>query len=215
MKKHAAWALALLAALVLGSAAADTITPMPPTLDTDSLACQAVMAALTDADPAGRTMTFALYEPEVFAGEDIRALQPGDVLLSGGREIAVTSVDITSWGEVFLNEGTDAWYETLPWLEQDDSGNYRTVLYGSLPGWTPFGQMTFTLPDTLLLLDGIDPATGVALELPTVHTADQWLAMIAEEAESEGVGFSIENLYLIFDENGVPAVACRYHVPWQ
>ena len=215
MKKHAAWALALLAALVLGSAAADTITPMPPTLDTDSLACQAVMAALTDADPAGRTVTFALYEPEVFAGEDIRALQPGDVLLSGGREIAVTSVDITSWGEVFLNEGTDAWYETLPWLEQDDSGNYRTVLYGSLPGWTPFGQMTFTLPDTLLLLDGIDPATGVALELPTVHTADQWLAMIAEEAESEGVGFSMENMYLVFDENGVPAVACRYYVPWQ
>ena len=215
MKKHAAWALALLAALVLGSAAADTITPMPPTLDTDSLACQAVMAVLTDADPAARTVTLALYEPEVFAAEDILALQPGDVLLSGGREIAVTSVDITSWGEVSLNEGTDAWYETLPWLEQDDSGNYRTVCYGSLPGWTPFGQMTFTLPDTLLLLDGIDPATGEALELPTVHTADQWLAMIAEEAESEGVGFSIENLYLIFDENGVPAVAYRYYVPWQ
>lgn len=214
MKKPAAWILALLAALVLGSAAADTITPMPPTLDTDSLACQAVMAVLTDADPAGRTVTFALYEPEVFAGEDIRALQPGDVLLSGGREIAVASVDITSWGEVFLNEGTDAWYETLPWLEQDDSGNYRTVLYGSLPGWRAFGQMTFTLPDTLLL-DGIDPATGEALELPTVHTADQWLAMIAEEAESEGVGFSMENMYLVFDENGAPAVACRYHVPWQ
>ena len=214
MKKPAAWILALLAALVLGSAAAGTITPMPPTLDTDSLACQAVMAVLTDADPAGRTVTFALYEPEVFAGEDILALQPGDVLLSGGREIAVASVDITPWGEVFLNEGTDAWYETLPWLEQDDSGNYRTVLYGSLPGWTPFGQMTFTLPDTLLL-DGIDPATGEALELPTVHTADQWLAMIAEEAESEGVGFSMENMYLVFDENGAPAVACRYHVPWQ
>ena len=215
MKKHAAWALALLAALVLGSAAADTITPMPPTLDTDSLACQAVMAVLTDADPAARTVTLALYEPEVFAAEDILALQPGDVLLSGGREIAVTSVDITSWGEVSLNEGTDAWYETLPWLEQDDSGNYRTVCYGSLPGWTPFGQMTFTLPDTLLLLDSIDPATGDALELPTVHPAQKWLAMIAAEAENEGVGFSIENMYLVFDENGVPAVAYRYYVPWQ
>lgn len=215
MKKPAAWILALLAVLTLGSAAADTVTPMPPTLSTDSLACQAVMAVLTDADPAARTVTLALYEPEVFAAEDILALQPGDVLLSGGREIAVTSVDITSWGEVSLNEGTDAWYETLPWLEQDDSGNYRTVLYGSLPGWTPFGQMTFTLPDTLLLLDSIDPATGEALELPTVHPAQKWLAMIAAEAENEGVGFSIENMYLVFDENGVPAVAYRYYVPWQ
>ncbi|MGN0972884.1 MAG: hypothetical protein ACI4OY_13075 [Aristaeellaceae bacterium] len=173
------------------------------------------MAVLTDADPAGRTVTLALYEPEVFAAGDILALQPGDVLLSGGREIAIASVDITSWGQVTLNEGTDAWSETLPWLEQDASGNYRTVLCGSLPGWTPFGQMTFTLPDTLLLLDGIDPATGEALDLPTVHTAEEWLAMIAEEAESEGVGFSMENLYLVFDENGVPAVACRDHVPWQ
>lgn len=39
--------------------------------------------------------------------------------------------------------------------------------------------------------------------------------MIAAEAENEGVGFSIENMYLVFDENGVPAVACRYYVPWQ
>ena len=74
--------------------------------------------------------------------------------------------------------------------------------------------MTFTLRE-LLLLDGIDPATGEALHLPTVHTAEQWLAMIAEEAENEGVGFSIENMYLVFDENGAPAAAYRCHVPWQ
>lgn len=214
MKKPVAWILALLAALALSGAVADTITPMPPTLDTDSLACQAVMAVLTDADPAERTVTFALYEPEVFSAGDILALQPGDVLVAGGQEIAIVSVDITSWGEVTLNEGTDDWSETLPWLEQDDSGNYRTVCYGMLPGWSAFGQMTFTLPDTLLL-DGIDPATGEALHLPTVHTAREWLAMIAAEAEGEGVGFSIENLYLVFDENGSPAVAYRYYVPWQ
>ncbi|MGN0762223.1 MAG: hypothetical protein ACI4MK_02500 [Aristaeellaceae bacterium] len=215
MKKPAAWILALLAVLTLRTAVAGTVTPMPPTLDTDSLACQAVMAVLTDVDPAARTVTLALYEPEVFAAEDILALQPGDVLISGGQEIAVASVNITSWGDVFLNEGTDAWFETLPRLEQDAGGNYRTVLYGTLPGWRLFGQMTFALPETLLLLDSIDPATGEALQLPTVHTCEQWLAMIAEEAKNEGVGFSIENMYLVFDENGVPAVAYRYHVPWQ
>ena len=105
-------------------------------------------------------------------------------------------------------------------MEQISGENHwRLVLRREAAGitilWAATCDAQATLPDTLLLLDSIDPATGEALELPTVHPAQKWLAMIAAEAENEGVGFSIENMYLVFDENGVPAVACRYYVPWQ
>lgn len=85
--------LLLLMALFADGACAKTVTPMQPSRDMDHLACQCVVAVLEDADCDARMLTFSLYEPEVYFEDDILNLKPGDVLISEGQEISITSVE--------------------------------------------------------------------------------------------------------------------------
>lgn len=82
-------------------------------------------------------------------------------------------------------------------------------------GMAKIGELTFTVPDTLLFFDGINPRSGEELLLPTVRTAVEWLATIAWEEKEGGAGFSARNVHMVFDADGNPAMVHRFYVHWQ
>lgn len=206
--------LLLLMALFADGACAKTVTPMQPSRDMDHLACQCVVAVLEDADCDARMLTFSLYEPEVYAEGDILDLAPGDVLITEGREISIVSVE-PEFDCLRINLESDDWHEGTPVLARNDNGNFWIVSYATMFGMTKIGELTFTVPDNLLFLDGIEPEHGGELELPTVHTDKEWLATIAWEEKEGGAGFSARNVHMVFDADGNPAMVHRFYVHWQ
>ena len=66
----------------------------------------------------------------------------------------------------------------------------------------------------ILFLDEIDPLTGEILIYPTVHNRTEFLSMLETE-KSNGSGFDIRNVRIVFDENGEVALITRFYVPWQ
>ena len=69
-----------------------------------------------------------------------------------------------------------------------------------------------TIPDDVTFEDGIDPATGEALEEPKQHTAEEFKTMLATE---ETPGFAVDNTYLTFSPEGKLLRVEREYAPWQ
>ena len=69
----------------------------------------------------------------------------------------------------------------------------------------------------MLFLDYIDDQTGNPLELPVVHTARELTEemLFTEAYEAFTAGFTCNNVYITFDEEGNLATIHRFYVPWQ
>ena len=72
--------------------------------------------------------------------------------------------------------------------------------------------LTLQVPDSLVFLDDIDPATGETLDTPTEHTAAEFAEMLAAGGAPD---FSSENVRITFDEEGELAQVERFYTPWQ
>ena len=207
--------LLLLALILCSSASAGTcITAMATSVDPDNLACTAVNARILGYNPDSNSLTLELIIPEVFSAEEVENLKVGDAIYSQGKEIPVKSIedDVLS---ISINGGSYEYEEGTLWLVQDstDDRNYRSMYYNDY-FWTSLAELQVPVPDSFLFLDDIDTLGG-PLPLPAVYTAKEFLRILREEAEYDGVGFATNNVYVIFDGNGALASIERYYVPWQ
>ena len=207
--------LLLLALILCSSASAGTcITAMATSVDPDNLACTAVNARILGYNPDSNSLTLELIIPEVFSAEEVENLKVGDAIYSQGKEIPVKSIedDVLS---ISINGGSYEYEEGTLWLVQDstDDRNYRPMYYNDY-FWTSLAELQVPVPDSFLFLDDIDTLGG-PLPLPAVYTAKEFLRILREEAEYDGVGFTTNNVYVVFDGQGALASIERYYVPWQ
>lgn len=207
--------LLLLALILCSSASAGTcITAMATSVDPDNLACTAVNARILGYNPDSNSLTLELIIPEVFSAEEVENLKVGDAIYSQGKEIPVKSIedDVLS---ISINGGSYEYEEGTLWLVQDstDDRNYRPMYYNDY-FWTSLAELQVPVPDSLLFLDDIDTLGG-PFPLPAVYTAKEFLRILREEAEYDGVGFTTNNVYVVFDGQGALASIERYYVPWQ
>ena len=64
------------------------------------------------------------------------------------------------------------------------------------------------------ILNTTDPATGEDLPLPTVHSAEEFIAILEGKNKSDP-GFDLNNVEIVFDSDVQPVIIRRNYVVWQ
>lgn len=206
------WVMILcLALFVFTSVYAETITALSSPVNPEHLENTASYARILGYDEARNTLTVELIVPEVFAEEDVLALEVGDSIFTGGQEVLIRSIDrYEDDGYLVINAGA---YEHAPgsvYLHMDEWGNYMPDRYGH-PTYNSLAVLECLVTDSLLFLDYTSAETGDALELPIVRTAAELTAAVRDGETALG----IDNVYVVFDEDGQLATVQRFFVSWQ
>ncbi len=217
-RKSLALLLALALTLCALPALAQTVSPMPATVDPAFLAHREVLANITDYDTSRGDMQVTLLEPVMYSAESIRALAVGDVIVMDGYEYTVENLSFDQDGAFcYINEYEDgAPCDLMLYMENPAAGTYRPLLEGDERIVQPVGTLTLHLPDSIVLLDYIDPETGEPLDMPAMNDV-YWLVskLLAAQRGEDAVGFAACNTYILFDEYEQPCVVRRIYVPWQ
>ena len=203
MKKAAAALAALLLLLAVSAAAAQTVTAMATVPYMETWASWACRARILGYDSKTDTLDVQLVIPEIFSREDAESLQPGDGIYTEGREVQIVSVEISEYGDILLNEGT----ENPVRLAEDLQGNYRTMMQAEEECiYIELDRLQMPVTDSLLLLDMNDPEAG---DLPLVYSAEEFIRMKTEDPD-----FCADSVYVVLDQNGNLAVIYRLYTPW-
>ena len=203
MKKAAAALAALLLLLAVSTAAAQTVTAMATVPYMETWASWACRARILGYDSETDTLDVQLVIPEIFSREDAESLQPGDGIYTEGREVQIVSVEVSEYGDILLNEGT----ENPVRLAEDLQGNYRTTDPVSADYYCQeLARIELPVPEHLVLLDANDPEAG---DLPRVYGAQEFIAQKTQDPE-----FCRDDVYVVLDGNGELAVIYRYYTPW-
>lgn len=183
------------------------ITAIASEINPDNLVSVAVDARITS-DPADSSLlSMELIIPERFDPEEVRGLAVGDAIYTQGQEIAIRTISEKD-GYLVLNEGDCAFSDGSVWLYEHPDGSYWIAnAHGN--AWTVIAEISVPVADTLLFLDGSDPARA----LPEVYSAEAFLRILAAETK-EGPGFTANNVCAIFDGAGQLAMIYRHFVPW-
>ncbi len=205
MKKIVALFFALVLALTAAQALADTVRPLPVSTDPALLDGRRLLTDITANGRGGVRLT--LFETELFSGDGIRGLKAGDTLVTEGVEYPVFSVREDEYGLILINEGDNDRQLTLA---PDFAGRYSVIAENDESPYLTVGVLETEIPSCALLLDGIDPQTGEALEHPVMHTAEEFLQMLA----ADPVGFSVKNTSVLYVANE-PRLIERFYAPWQ
>lgn len=206
------WVMILcLVLFVFTSVYAETITALASPVNPEHLENTASYARILGYDEARNTLTVELIVPEVFAEEDVLALEVGDSIFTGGQEVLIRSIDrYEDDGYLVINAGA---YEYAPgsvYLHMDEWGNYMPDRYGH-PTYNSLAVLECPVTDSLLFLDYTSAETGDALELPIVRTAAELTAAVRDGETVLG----IDNVYVVFDEDEQLATVQRFFVSWQ
>ena len=79
------------------------------------------------------------------------------------------------------------------------------------PTYNTLAVLECPVTDSLLFLDYTSAETGDALQLPIVRTASELTAAVRDGETA----LSIDNVYVVFDEDGQLATVQRFFVSWQ
>ena len=188
-----------------------TITAIASEINPERLASVTVYARIAAADENKVKVT--LLVPEHYNGEEVRGLVPGDSVYTQGKEVKVETVS-EAYGYIIVNENEEQFSEDSIWFYEETDGSYAISGWDDIT-WINLAEIDFPVTDKLLFLDGIDPATGEALDMPAVHSGTEFLEMLKAEAEGNGPGFDARNVFTAFDADGQLALVQRYYVPWQ
>ena len=200
--------LVLLAMMAVSTASGQTtITAMAVMPYMGVLTKCACYARIHDYNSETNTLELELIAPEIFREDEITALQVGDSIYTDGKEVLIETIT-EEYGYIVLNEGDYDFSEGSVWLTRNSDGNYRPVYYGDYV-WMELTRIRVPVTEKLIFLDMIDPSSGGILDIPTVHTAGEFLQM------KDDPGFQSNNVFVVFDEDGNLAVIQRYYVPWQ
>ena len=195
--------------LCSAASAATTLMPMATEIDPAHLEKTACYARILGYNEAENTLTVELIAPEIFSLE-ILALQEGDSIYTGGKEVLIESIPPTDWcasilfndGDLFFFQERDIFYR----METEDDYFWNVVASVECP-----------VKEHLLFLDYVDETSGDMLDLPKVLTADELTAKLLAEQASEDyhIGLSANNACVVFDGDGELAMIYRFYVPWQ
>lgn len=206
----------MISLLLCVSASADTITALAMEINPEHLEKTASYARILGYNEETNTLTVQLIVPEIFSWEDVEYLKAGDSIYTNGKEIVIETIEgSASEGYFIFNDGD---VHLLHYLSAHDGfrSDYATYEYDGALVLNELAVLQCPVRETLLFLDYINDETGFPLELPVVHTARELTARLTEEDATEafGVGFTIDNVYVVFDGEGNLAVIHRFYVPW-
>ena len=170
-----------------------------------SVAGLSYIANLSDYDPETNTLRAVLRHTVTMTPEEAAALKVGDTLELGDQSIHIETIEKDEDGWIMINDDVS--------LRQygDDVHIY---LYEA-EYLEDMAEMRLEVPENLVFLDGIDPATGEMLDEITTHTAAEFIAMLCGEDNPEDPGFASDNTRVSFDENEHMTLVQREYVPWQ
>lgn len=195
----------LLAVALIGTAAAETISPLPPRFSMDDLEDRYIT---TDIEYKGNGQaTLTLYDTERFDAEAVRALQAGDVIVTEGEEIVIESV--TADGpDLIFNQGTELEMR----LCDDGKGAYERTVENDMNTQVMVGTIDFEVLPYIVMLDWVDAKTGEPLDELAVRDGEDLLNLL--EAD-DGPSFAVKNVCTLFDNNNQPRLIWRYYSPAQ
>ena len=161
-------------------------------------------ANITAYDEDAKTINVTLLAPIEMTEWDAVKINEGDTIKIGDTEVEIATLSY---------DGDDAMINDEYFLRKNADGLYNPYFYET-PILEAVKEMTVTVPDSLVFTDDIDPATGVALDEAKAETAAELFAELAAASE-ETVGFSSENLSIVFNEDGEIVSIERFYAPWQ
>ena len=190
------------------SAERKVVTALATKINPDDLSSTLVDARIKSFNKEDNTMTLEIIIPEFYDAEEIRSLQIGDAIYTQGHEVTVNAINeydcfitIVQDDDEVITIATDG--ETVYPIQDGDDFS-----------WITLTTVTVPVPPHLIFLDGIDPATGEALPLPTVHSAEEFIAILEGKNKSDP-GFDLNNVEIVFDSDAQPVIVRRHYVVWQ
>ena len=192
----------------MASAERIVITALATNINPDDLSSTLVDARIKSYNKEENTITLEIIVPEFYDADEIKSLQIGDAIYTQGHEVTVNAINeydcfiaVVQDDDEVITIATDG--ETVYPIQDGDDFS-----------WITLTTVTVPVPPHLIFLDGIDPATGEDLSLPTVHSAEEFIAMLEGKDKSDP-GFDLNNTEIVFDSDVQPIIIRRNYVVWQ
>ena len=184
------------------------VTALATNINPDDLSNTLVDARIKSYNKEDNTITLEIIVPEFYDADEIKSLQIGDAIYTQGHEVTVNAINeydcfiaVVQDDDEVITIATDG--ETVYPIQDGDDFS-----------WITLTTVTVPVPPHLIFLDGIDPATGEDLSLPTVHSAEEFIAMLEGKNKSDP-GFDLNNIEIVFDSAAQPYMIRRHYVLWQ
>lgn len=184
------------------------VTALATKINPDDLSNTLVDARIKSYNKEENTITLEIIVPEFYDADEIKSLQIGDAIYTQGHEVTVNAINeydcfiaVVQDDDEVITIATDG--ETVYPIQDGDDFS-----------WITLTTVTVPVPPHLIFLDGIDPATGEALPLPTVHSAEEFIAILEGKNKSDP-GFDLNNTEIVFDSDVQPVIIRRNYVVWQ
>ena len=184
------------------------VTALATKINPDDLSNTLVDARIKSYNKEENTITLEIIVPEFYDADEIKSLQIGDAIYTQGHEVTVNAINeydcfiaVVQDDDEVITIATDG--ETVYPIQDGDDFS-----------WITLTTVTVPVPPHLIFLDGIDPATGEDLSLPTVHSAEEFIAMLEGKNKSDP-GFDLNNTEIVFDSDVQPIIIRRNYVVWQ
>ena len=202
--------IVMLAAVILtvamaGAALAETISPNPGKIDINDLEGRYVTTNIEYKGNGQATLT--LLENEQFDAEAVKAIKAGDVLLSGGEEIAVETV---AWDGPDLRINADTLNEVL--LCDAGKGVFERVMEDDMVPQLTVGTIDWEILPYVVMLDWVDPVTGEMLDDVAVRSGEELVKLLES---GDGPSFAVENVHILYDNSNRPMLVWRFYSPAQ
>ena len=184
------------------------VTALATKINPDDLSNTLVDARIKSYNKEENTITLEIIVPEFYDADEIKSLQIGDAIYTQGHEVTVNAINeydcfiaVVQDDDEVITIATDG--ETVYPIQDGDDFS-----------WITLTTVTVPVPPHLIFLDGIDPATGEDLPLPTVHSAEEFIAILEGKNKSDP-GFDLNNVEIVFDSDAQPVIVRRHYVVWQ
>ena len=185
------------------------VTALATNINPDDLSNTFVDARIKSYNKEDDTMTLEIIVPEFYDMEDIKNLQIGDAIYTQGHEVTVDAINEYDCFITVIQNNPD---EVITIVTDLDT--VCPIQDGDDFSWITLTTVTVPVMPYLVFLDGIDPATGEDLPLPTVHSAEEFIAMLEGKNKSDP-GFDLNNTEIVFDSSAQPYIIRRHYVLWQ
>lgn len=159
-------------------------------------------ARLSEFDPTDNTVLVDITERIMIPREIAESLKVGSTIQIGTDKVTVDTLhmekDTICINDVYYLDATE--------------GSEMAVSDMSMPLYEVAESWTMEIPDTLVFVDGINAENGQPLDKPVEHTAAELKAMLQQ---IDGVDFSTDNVYVMFNEEGDLIRVERFYTPYQ
>ena len=166
------------------------------------VAGKTVITNLRDYDAEANTVKAEAMRSITLDPAEIDGLKAGDKLTVGQETFEIDTIEKDEYGDIIIND------ELI--LTAADDGLHAYMYDHEY--MEAFVNLTLTVPDGVVFVDGINPETGEILEQPTEHTAEELKAMLTAGGYPD---FASDNVYVTFDDNGEMTRVERFYTPWQ